>query len=119
MLSCERRKRLGKLRAIRKVSSFIGDFTEAVSHLRASVTSPLIGCSRLAIEPLQAFLYLLTRICEDLLNNVGGKTDCVPSPSVPQQANAVTKFSRAMITAETHNYRRVRMMDDTVDKTLS
>ena len=94
-------ERLGKLRAIRKVSSFIGDFTEAVSHLRASVTSTAHWVLTTGNRTAAGLPVPFDAICEDLLNNVGGKPIASLRRRFPNKRMPSRNSQGAMITAET------------------
>ena len=94
-------ERLGKLRAIRKVSSFIGDFTEAVSHLRASATSTAHWVLTTGNRTAAGLTVPFDAICRDLLTSLGGKPIASIHRQFPNKRMPSRNSQGAMITAET------------------
>ena len=94
-------ERLGKLRAIRKVSSFIGDFAEAICHLRSSVTSTAHWALTIGNRTAAGLTVPFDAICKDLLTNLGGKPIASLRRQFPNKRMPSRNSQGAMITAET------------------
>ena len=94
-------EQLGKRRAIRKVSGFLGDFTEAVSHLRAGTTSTAHWVLTTGNRTVAGLTVPFDAICRDLLTGLGGNLIATLRRQIPNKRMPSRNSQGAMITAET------------------
>ncbi len=94
-------EQLGKRRAIRKVSGFLGDFTEAISNLRASTTSTAHWVVTTGNRTVAGLTVPFDAICGDLLAGLGGNLIATLRRQIPSRRMPSRNSQGAMITKET------------------
>ncbi|KSV71962.1 hypothetical protein N182_29835 [Sinorhizobium sp. GL2] len=91
----------GKGKAIRKVSSFMGDFAEAVTHLRSSATTTAHWVLTTGNRTAAGLTVPFDAICKDLVVNLGGKPIASLRRQLPNKRMPSRNSQGAMITVET------------------
>ncbi|MXX97774.1 MAG: hypothetical protein F4065_11210 [Rhodothermaceae bacterium] len=94
-------KQLGKRKAIRKVSAFLGDFSEAISHLRTGPTSTAHWVLTTGNRTVAGLTVPFDSICRDLLTGLGGNLITTLHRQIPSKRMPSRNSQGAMITAET------------------
>ena len=94
-------EQLGKRRAIRKVSAFFGDFSEAISHLRTGTTSTAHWVLTTGNRTVAGITVPFDAICRDLLTGLGGNLIGTLRRQIPSKRMPSRNSQGAMITAET------------------
>lgn len=92
---------IGQSRAIRKVSSFIGDFAEAVAHLRAGTGTTAHWVLTTGNRTAAGLTVPFDAICKDLVVNLGGKPIASLRRQLPNKRMPSRNSQGVMITAET------------------
>lgn len=98
MLEAEQR---GTQRAVRKVSSFVGDFYDALSHLRKSSPSTAHWVLTTGNRTVAGMTVPFDAICKDMVTQLGGKPIADLRRQLPSKRMPSRNSQGAMITAET------------------
>jgi hypothetical protein len=91
----------GQRRAVRKVSSFIGDFSEALRHLRASSTPTAHWVLTTGNRTAAGLTVPFDAICKDLVTGLGGKPIATLRRQLPNKRMPSRNSQGVMITSET------------------
>lgn len=91
----------GKRKAIRKVSAFIGDFSQAISHLRTGTASTAHWVLTTGNRTVAGLPVPFDAICRDLLTGLGGNLIGTLRRRIPSKRMPSRNSQGAMITAET------------------
>lgn len=91
----------GQRRAVRKVSSFIGDFSDALRHLRASSTPTAHWVLTTGNRTAAGLTVPFDAICNDLVTGLGGKPIATLRRQLPNKRMPSRNSQGVMITAET------------------
>lgn len=94
-------ERLDLRRSIRKVSSFIGDFAEALTHLRSGATGTAHWVLTTGNRTAAGLTVPFDAICKDLVTGLGGKPIATLRRELPNKRMPSRNSQGAMITAET------------------
>jgi hypothetical protein len=92
---------IGKQRAVRKVSSFVGDFYDALRHLRVSSLSTAHWVLTTGNRTAAGMTVPLDAICKDMTMHLGGKPIADLRRQLPCKRMPSRNSQGAMITAET------------------
>jgi adenine-specific DNA methylase len=91
----------GTQRAVRKVSSFVGDFYDALSHLRLSSCSTAHWVLTTGNRTAAGMTVPLDAICKDMAMHLGGKPIADLRRQLPNKRMPSRNSQGVMITAET------------------
>jgi hypothetical protein len=91
----------GKQRAVRKVSSFVGDFFDVLRHLRVSSLSTAHWVLTTGNRTAAGMTVPLDGICKDMTMHLGGKPIADLRRQLPCKRMPSRNSQGAMITAET------------------
>lgn len=94
-------ERAGRGRAIRKVSSFVGDFAEALTHLRTTSPGTAHWVLTTGNRTAAGLTVPLDGICKDLVKGLGGKSIATLRRQLPNKRMPSRNSQGVMITAET------------------
>jgi hypothetical protein len=94
-------ERVDRRRAIRKVSSFIGDFAEALTHLRSGSTGTAHWVLTTGNRTAAGLTVPFDAICKDLITGIGGKAIASLRRDLPNKRMPSRNSQGVMITAET------------------
>jgi hypothetical protein len=94
-------ERQGRRREIRKVSSFIGDFCDALGHLRSSTTASAHWVFTTGNRTVSGLTLPFDEICKDLIVSLGGKHVASVRRQLPNKRMPSRNSQGVMITAET------------------
>ena len=94
-------KRTDRSRAIRKVTSFIGDFAEALTHLRSGSTGTAHWVLTTGNRTAAGLTVPFDAICKDLVAGLGGKPIASLRRELPNKRMPSRNSQGVMITAET------------------
>lgn len=94
-------ERTNRQRAIRKVSSFIGDFAEALTHLRSGSASSAHWVLTTGNRTAAGMTVPFDAICKDLVIGLGGKPIASLDRQLPNKRMPSRNSQGAMITTET------------------
>ncbi len=92
---------LGTQRAVRKVSSFVGDFYDALSHLRNSSRSTAHWVLTTGNRTAAGMTVPFDAICKDIVTHLGGKPIADLRRQLPNKRMPSRNSQGVMITAET------------------
>ena len=93
--------RQGRRREIRKVSSFIGDFSEAMRHLRCNTALSAHWVVTTGNRTVAGLTLPFDGICKDLIISLGGKHIASLRRQLPNKRMPSRNSQGVMITAET------------------
>jgi hypothetical protein len=91
----------GQQRAVRKVTSFIGDFSEALGHLRRTHTPTAHWVLTTGNRTAAGVTVPFDAICIDLVKGLGGKPIVSLRRQLPSKRMPSRNSQGAMITTET------------------
>ncbi|MER8395741.1 hypothetical protein [Mesorhizobium sp. M0959] len=91
----------GKRRAVRKVSSFIGDFSDALLNLRESSTPTAHWVLTTGNRTAAGLTVPFDAICKDLVTGLGGKPIATLRRQLPNKRMPSRNSQGVMITSET------------------
>jgi hypothetical protein len=94
-------KERGTQRAVRKVTSFVSDFYDALSHLRESSRSTAHWVLTTGNRTAAGMTVPLDAICKDMVMHLGGKPIADLRRPIPNKRMPSRNSQGAMITAET------------------
>ena len=94
-------ERTDRRRAIRKVTSFIGDFAEALTHLRSGSTGTAHWVLTTGNRTAAGLTVPFDAICKDLVTALGGKPIASLRRELPNKRMPSRNSQGVMITAET------------------
>ncbi len=94
-------ERTDRRRAIRKVSSFIGDFAEALTHLRSGATGTAHWILTTGNRTAAGLTVPFDAICKDLVAEIGGKSIASLRRELPNKRMPSRNSQGVMITSET------------------
>ncbi len=94
-------ERIDRRRAIRKVSSFIGDFAEALTHLRSGATGTAHWVLTTGNRTAAGLTVPFDAICKDLVAKIGGKSIASLRRVLPNKRMPSRNSQGVMITSET------------------
>lgn len=97
----ERAERAGQRRGIRKVSSFLGDFADAITHLRSGAECTAHWVITTGNRTAAGLTVPFDAICKDLVTALGGKTVASLRRKLPSKRMPPRNSQGAMITTET------------------
>jgi hypothetical protein len=91
----------GRGLAVRKVSSFIGDFIEALRHLRTDPPSSAHWVLTTGNRTAAGLTVPLDEICKDIVSSLGGKSIATLRRQLPNKRMPSRNSQGVMITSET------------------
>ncbi len=94
-------ERTDRRRAIRKVTSFIGDFADALTHLRSGSTGTAHWVLTTGNRTAAGLTVPFDAICKDLVTGLGGKPIAYLRRELPNKRMPSRNSQGVMITAET------------------
>lgn len=94
-------ERTDRHRAIRKVSSFIGDFADALTHLRSGSTGTAHWVLTTGNRTAAGLTVPFDAICKDLVTGLGGKPIASLQRELPNKRMPSRNSQGVMITTET------------------
>jgi hypothetical protein len=94
-------ERKGRKHAIRKVSSFIGDFADVLSHMRSSSPGTAHWVLTTGNRTAAGLAVPFDAICKDLVTELGGKPIASLRRQLPNKRMPSRNSQGAMITTET------------------
>lgn len=94
-------ERAGQRRAIRKVSSFLGDFAEAMTHLRSGTRCSAHWVITTGNRTAAGLTVPFDAICKDLVTALGGKPIASLRRQLPNKRMPSRNSQGVMITTET------------------
>jgi hypothetical protein len=97
----EEAQRNNRREAIRKVSSFIGDFSDALHHLRRSTTSTAHWVITTGNRTAAGLTVPFDAICKDIVTRLGGKPIASLRRQLPSKRMPSRNSQGVMITSET------------------